>query len=283
MIVDRLAVVGLGLIGGSVALGARKRGLAREISGWDRDPSSLEAALAAGAIDRAAGALEEACAGADLVILAVPVRAAADIARAARAAAGGGAVVTDTGSTKESIVAAMDGMAGGARFVGGHPIAGHENSGFGAARAALFDGAPFIITPTASTSPGAEDLVRLFWTGLGCRVQRLSPADHDRLFALISHLPHLVAFALVEAVFGGVGSLERVRTFTGGGFRDFTRIAASDPVMWRDVCLDNRDRIIEALDYLDGELAILREAVSTGNGGALEKYFQRARERRRAL
>jgi prephenate dehydrogenase len=170
-----------------------------------------------------------------------------------------------------------------ARFVGAHPIAGHEDSGLDASRGDLFDGAPCVVTPTPSTDPAALALVEALWTGLGCRLHRLSPAEHDRLFALISHLPHMASYALVRAVFDGVADPGRVRSFTGGGFRDFTRIAASDPAMWRDICLDNRDEILRAIDLLAGELGALRESIAGADGPALNDYFARSRGLRRSL
>ncbi len=282
--VGNLSVVGLGLIGGSVALGARERGLARRITAFDTRPEMLEQARAAGVVDRAATSLKSAVRGADLIILAVPVLSIAPLAMEAHALAPRTAVITDVGSTKGTVTAALAALPrGGPAFVGGHPIAGTENSGFAAARGDLFEGAPFILTPTPRTGKRAAALVERFWTGLGSRVYRLSPAEHDRLFALISHLPHLVAYALVGAVYGGVGDAEAIARFSGGGFRDYTRIAASDPVMWRDICLDNREQILHALGLLENELAYIREVLSGGQGDTLRAIFEKSRTLKRSL
>ncbi len=281
--IDRLSILGLGLIGGSIARGARERRLARKITAWNRTPAVLEEALAARAIDLAAASPAEAVRGADLVILAVPVLAAPALGLEVRRHAPASAVITDAGSTKESIVAAMEApSAGGAPFVGGHPIAGTENSGFAASRGNLFEGAPFILTPTARTEAAAAAKVETFWAGLGSRVYRLAPGEHDRLFALISHLPHLAAYALVGAVFSGLDDREEAARYMGGGFRDFTRIAASDPAMWRDICLDNRRHLLHALDLLESELSFIRQALSSGEAKTLEAIFAKARSRKKA-
>jgi prephenate dehydrogenase len=281
MTVNRLAVLGLGLIGGSVALGAREGGLAREIIGWNRSPGPLQAALTSGVIDRSASTLREAVEEADLILLAVPVLATPALALEVHGHASPESVITDAGSTKESIVTAMEAVTGGAPFVGGHPIAGAENSGLSAARKDLFVGAPFILTPTERTPPEADGLVESFWAGLGARVMRLAPAEHDRLFAHISHLPHVAAYALVGAVFTGLSDPGLIARFMGGGFRDYTRIAASDAGMWRDICLDNRRHLQHAIGLLEKELSCIREALSTGDGEALESIFNKARTLKR--
>lgn len=279
MIVSDLSIIGLGLIGGSIALDARTHGLAGHITAWDRDADTLRSAAESLAIDRAAGSLEEACAGAELIILAVPVAAAVPLAMEIHRRSSSGTVITDVGSTKESITAAMDDLpAGRADFVGGHPIAGIENSGFGAARKGLFSGAPFIITATEKTSRAAASLVEKFWTGLGCSIHHMPADEHDRIFALVSHLPHLVAYALVNSVLSGIGDPGTVGRFAGGGFRDFVRIAASDPVMWRDISLDNSSRILDALNIMEKEISAIKKALQSGDGEALHDIYKRARE-----
>ncbi len=284
MTVGTLAVVGLGLIGGSVARGARERGLAETVVGCDRSAGVAAEALRRGFIDRVAETPENAARGADLVVLAVPVRAIASMAERVRRAALADCVVTDTGSTKASLAVAMDAVAPpAARFVGAHPIAGREDSGLDASQSDLFDGAPCVITPTPLSDPAAVARVESFWSGLGCRLHRLAPAEHDHLFALISHLPHVAAYALVRAVFHGAADPGLVRTFVGGGFRDFTRIAASDPDMWQDICIDNREEILRAVDLLAAELADLRASIATADGKALHDYFARSRGLRRSL
>jgi prephenate dehydrogenase len=283
MAVGNLSVVGLGLIGGSVALGARERGLARRVTAFDLSPAAAEEALAAGAVDRVAPSLAECCREADLVIVAVPVMAIAPLALQAHAVTPPAAVISDVGSTKTSIVTLLDALPeGGPSFVGGHPIAGRENSGFASARGDLFQDAPFVITPGARSGQGVE-VVHRFWSGLGCRVHVMPPRQHDRLFAYLSHLPHLAAYALTDAVLEGVGGPDTARTFTGGGFRDFTRIAASDPVMWRDISLDNRDLLLPALDHLIARLDFLRGLLAAGDGAELEVVLTRIRAAKRSL
>jgi prephenate dehydrogenase len=281
--IGNLSIIGLGLIGGSIAISAGEARLAGSTTAFDTDPGSLDQALSSGCIDVAAGSLEEAVAEADLIILAVPVLSVAPVAFKVREMARPGAVISDVGSTKGSIVSAME--ASGPPevfFVGGHPIAGTENSGFPAARGDLFRGSPFIVTATNKTDQAAADLVAGFWSGLGSRIHRMTPDEHDRLFALISHLPHVVAYALVGTVMGSLDH-DQVEAFTGGGFRDYTRIAASDPVMWRDICLDNRTHILKTLDHLINELSFIRETMAEGEGEVLQRLFEKARVLKRSL
>jgi prephenate dehydrogenase len=277
-----LSIIGLGLIGGSVALGLRSAGAPWRITAYDTTSEELDLAVEAGAIDHAAPSMEEAVAGADLIILAVPVLAIVPLGLKIMEIAPAGAAVTDVGSTKESIVSAMEvAPSSEASFVGGHPIAGTEDSGFAAAREDLFSGAPYITTPTSRTREEAAEAVTGLWASLGSRIYRMSPEEHDRLFALISHLPHLAAFGLVGTVLSQLDP-EEVERFTGGGFRDFTRIAASDPVMWRDICLDNQRHILRTLDHLLNELSFIRETLAEGDGEALQHIFEKARRLKRS-
>lgn len=268
-----VAVVGVGLIGGSLGLALKERGVCREVVGVDRDP--LDEAIARGAVDRAAP-LEEAAKTAEVVVLATPVGAFPALARALKAHVNPETVITDTGSVKRHVLSHVAPLFGG-RFVGAHPIAGRERSGVGAAKADLFAGAHCILTPTADSDADAVEAVSALWRGTGARVT-VMPADvHDEVFACVSHLPHLAAFALMGVVDrtrpGGVDPA----TFAAGGLRDFTRVAGADPVMWRDICLTNPDAVVAMLEAYTDELSALRDAVRRGDGAFLLDAFAAAR------
>lgn len=268
-----VAVVGVGLIGGSLGLALKTRGVCREVLGVDREP--LDEAVARGAVDRGA-TLEEAAKTAEVVVLATPVGAFPALARALKPHVTPETVVTDTGSVKRHVLTHVAPLFGG-RFVGAHPIAGRERSGVGAAKADLFEGAHCILTPTADSDPDAAEAVSALWRGAGARVTSMPAEVHDEVFACVSHLPHLAAFALMGVVDrtrpGGIDPA----TFAAGGLRDFTRVAGADPVMWRDICLTNPDAVIAMLEgYLD-ELAALRDAIRRGDGEFLLDAFAAAR------
>ncbi len=274
-------IVGVGLIGGSIGLAVRKRRLARTVIGLDRDPKSLDRAAARGAIDPVPAdraGLKKAVGGADLVILAVPVGRARSVARELAPWLAAGTIVTDVGSVKGPLVRDLEeAFAPRVRFVGGHPIAGREKSGVEAASPDLFSEALFVLTPTSRTKPEAIRTVRRFWEALGSRVVTIDPDDHDRILAAVSHLPHLIAYALVNTLF----DLERrngdLLSFSAGGFRDFARIAASSPRMWRDICLANRKNLTAAIGAYESRLGRLKQLLAKGNGPALEAEFEAAR------
>lgn len=274
-----VAVVGVGLIGGSLGLALKARGVCREVVGVDRGP--LDEAIARGAVDRGLR-LEDAAKAAEVVVLATPVGAFAPLARALKPHLGPATVVTDTGSVKRHVLAHVAPLFGG-RFVGAHPIAGRERSGVGAAKADLFEGAQCILTPTEETDADAVEAVSALWRGAGARVTTM-PADvHDEVFACVSHLPHLAAFALM-------GVVDRTRpggldpaAFAAGGLRDFTRVAGADPVMWRDICLTNPDAVIAMLEAYTNELQRLRDAIRRGDGPFLENAFAAARRVRQRV
>ena len=282
---ERLLIVGLGLMGGSLALAARRAGLFSQMIGNSRSAATLEQGLREGVIDRAAPelgvALAELEAG-DVVVICVPTLSVPDILALVRERARPEVTVTDVASVKGSVVAAARAVYGGVppQLVPGHPIAGSEKSGVGAARADLFAHHEVILTPLAET--GGEHLarVRALWSGLGARVSEMDPEGHDEVLAATSHLPHLLAFGLVDALAERAQNREIFR-YAAGGFRDFTRIAGSDPAMWRDIALANRDALLEALDYFDGRLAVLREAIATQDGDLLTGVFTRAQAARR--
>jgi prephenate dehydrogenase len=280
----RVAVVGVGLIGGSFALALRRAGGVTSIVGVDRDASSLERAAALGVIDTAAESVSEATKGADLVVVAVPVRAIGPVLHDVALALDAGAVVTDVGSTKGDVtrVAREELRALFPRFVPGHPIAGRESSGVDAATPDLFKSARIVLTPAEETAPDAVDIVRGCWEAAGGRVATLTAIDHDRIFAAVSHLPHLLSFALVSEIAARANAAELLG-FAAGGFRDFTRIAASSPEMWRDIALQNREALLDELDRYGARLAVFRELVERGDGPGLQRLMTEARASRQAL
>ena len=280
-IIGRLAVIGLGLIGGSFAKGMRQSGLCREVVGCDRDPATLRQAVPLGVVDDITDDLASAVQGADLIMLAVPVLAMEQVLGQLARLELGQAVITDAGSTKNAVVDAVRTAFGHLppQFVPGHPIAGSERSGVEAADAHLFRNHKVILTPLAETSEAALALVRQSWSALGADVEDMPLADHDEVLAATSHLPHLLAFSLVDTLASRSENLEIFR-YAAGGFRDFTRIAASDPVMWRDVFLANRDAVLRSLDNFTHDLSRLRAAVEDGDANTLLGVFTRARSAR---
>jgi prephenate dehydrogenase len=279
----RVAVVGVGLIGGSFAGALRRSGAAAAITGFDRDGSALERAISLGVIDAAADSVREAVRGAELIIVAVPVRAIGPVLRDVALGMDATAVVTDVGSTKGDVLqtARQELRERFARFVPGHPIAGRETSGVEAATADLFKGARVVLTPAAETAPDAVDLVRGAWESAGGKVTQLAADDHDRIFAAVSHLPHLLSFALVSELAERPNAAD-LFGFAAGGFRDFTRIAASSPEMWRDVLLQNREAVLAELDRYQARLAVFRELIERGEGPGLQRLMSEARSARHA-
>ena len=280
----RVAIVGCGLIGGSFALGLRRAGAVGTLVGVDRNAQALARAAALGVIDTAAESVSDAAAGADLVVIAVPVRAIGPVLHDVALALDDAAVVTDVGSTKEDVVrvARAELRARFPRFVPGHPIAGREASGVDAATPELFKGARVVLAPEQETAPDAVDVVRACWEAVGGRVAILEAARHDRIFAAVSHLPHLLSFALVSELASRADGAE-LFGFAAGGFRDFTRIAASSPEMWRDIALQNRQALLEELDRYGARLAVFRELVDKSDGPGLQRLMAEARASRQAL
>ncbi|MBU1224237.1 MAG: prephenate dehydrogenase/arogenate dehydrogenase family protein [Gammaproteobacteria bacterium] len=279
MIVEKLAIVGTGLIGGSFSLALKQAGAVREVLGVGRNPASLDAALERGLIDRAA---DWAQAGqADCILLALPVGETAAVLKNLAPHLKAGAIVTDAGSTKVNVVVAARAALGArmADFVPGHPIAGSEQSGPGAARADLYQGRKVVLTPQADTRADAIATVTALWQAAGAQVETLDAALHDRVFAAVSHLPHLAAFALVDELAQRADGDTFFR-FAASGFRDFTRIASSSPEMWRDIALANREAVLAELDAYVAALHALRSAVSAEDAEAVLAIFSRAREAR---
>jgi prephenate dehydrogenase len=271
-----MAVVGLGLIGGSLALAARKAGLVEWVVGLDTDAAHRELALSSGMVDRVLAGVNGDLSTADLVVLAVPVTGITGLLPEVARWTNGGCLVTDVGSVKGPILAAGDAAFPDGRFVAGHPIAGRERSGPDAARSDLFEEANWIVTPSARTDPRALERVAELWRGVGASIVAMDPAWHDEVFAAVSHLPHLVAYALMDAVLGMPRGEERLK-FSAGGLRDFTRVAASHPRMWRDIFLMNRDQILTVLAAYREALERLEAAIRGGDGEALAARLARAR------
>ena len=276
--IGRLVVVGLGLIGGSFAKGLRERGLCREVVGVDLDAESRRLAVQLGVVDRCESDLAAACQGADVIQLAVPILAVEKLLAQLARIDLGNAVLTDVGSAKGNVVrAARLAFANKAvRFVPGHPIAGSEQSGVEAANAELFRRHKVILTPCEHSDEAAVALVEGLWRELGADVESMEVEHHDQVLAATSHLPHLLAFTLVDSLAKRSENLEIFR-YAAGGFRDFTRIAGSDPVMWHDIFLANREAVLHTLDTFRDDLDALRDAVDAGDGHQLLGVFTRAR------
>jgi prephenate dehydrogenase len=278
-VIRRLALVGLGLLGGSVAKAARADGLADEIVAVGRDRARLEPALRDGVVDRISTRLEEGVAGADFCLLATPVATLTALLPVVWHALPADAVLTDVGSTKGFIVETAEGLARNRplAFVGSHPMAGSEQSGYRVARPDLFRGATVVLTPTERTDSHAVKRVGGFWESLGGRLVTLDPQTHDRATAAISHLPHLGADALVDAV---VRMDPRFFEIAGRGFKDTTRIAASDPQMWREIFQENRAGLAEALAAFRAALDELERLIDGGDAAAIEGALDRIRRTR---
>jgi cyclohexadieny/prephenate dehydrogenase len=273
---ERLAVLGLGLLGGSVAAAAKQRGLAREVVGAARRSAPLERALAAGLVDSVATP-EQAVLGADLVVLGTPVGSMNQVVSDVAASLSSGCLVTDVGSVKGSVIETIPGLLpDGVEFVGAHPMAGSHLRGPDHARADLFEGATCVVTPRAGQDQAAVERVETFWRDLGARVVRRSPAVHDEEVAWVSHLPHLVAFAFADALNAAPDS---VGTLAGGGFRDFTRIAQSDAELWGEILSLNGKALSGPLNHFSASLAKLARALEEGDDESLEKLLNQARLR----
>jgi prephenate dehydrogenase len=279
-VIQRLAIVGVGLLGGSIALAARAHGVAREIVGIGRDRARLEPPLRAGAVDRVTTDIAAGVREADFVVLAATVLANEQLLAEAWRAAGPATVLTDVGSTKRGIVAVAERLSGAAAFVGSHPMAGSEKSGYVVARADLFQNATVIVTPTEASEPRAVKGVTSFWEALGARVSALDPDTHDRVVAAISHLPHVAAWALVDAV---ARFEPAALPFAARGFKDTTRIAAADPAMWTEILLGNRDALVASLAAFRGALADLERLIAAGDRDGIATVLARLKSQRETL
>ena len=281
---QNVAIIGLGLLGGSIGLAIADNLPDIATTGYDEDPAVRTRARERGLVGKVCNSAAEAAAGADLVILCVPVGAMESAAREIAGSLKPGAVVSDVGSSKESIADTLTRVLPGHTVIPAHPVAGTEFSGPDAGFATLFHQRWCILTPPAGTDPARVAEMEEFWTALGARVDRMDARHHDLVLAVTSHIPHLIAYTIV----GTASDLEDVTRsevikYSAGGFRDFTRIAASDPTMWRDVFLNNGEAVLEMLDRFLTDLALMREAIRAGDGETMFDLFRRTREVRRSI
>jgi cyclohexadieny/prephenate dehydrogenase len=282
---SRIALIGFGLIGGSIARVAREQGLAGDIVTTARSAKTRARVMELGIVDRVVETNAEAVKDADLVILCVPVGACGAVAQEIAGDLKRGAIVSDVGSVKGAVVRDMaPHLPTGVHFVPAHPVAGTEHSGPDSGFAELFINRWCILTPPDGTDPDAVEKLRAFWAAIGAKVEIMTPDHHDMVLAITSHLPHLIAYTIVGTAdeLEGVTQSE-VLKFSAGGFRDFTRIAASDPIMWRDVFLTNKDAVLEMLGTFNEDLSKLTRAIRRGDGEALFEHFTRTRAIRRGI
>lgn len=279
--IDKLAVIGVGLIGGSLALALKEAGAVGHVVGVGRGLPNLETALKLGVVDSFTQDLAEGVTDADVVFLATPVQSLGTVAEQAMPHLKPGAIITDGGSVKQAVIDAIEPhLREDVHFVPGHPIAGTENSGAEAAFATLYCDRRCILTPTARTADDALECIRRMWQLVGSQVVIMDVDKHDRVLAAISHLPHMVAYALVNAIGDYDRYDENILEYSAGGFRDFTRIASSDPIMWRDIALTNRDALIEMIQQFETFLAELKEDIVIGSGDRLFEFFRRSKQSR---
>ncbi|RWC93270.1 MAG: prephenate/arogenate dehydrogenase family protein [Mesorhizobium sp.] len=282
---EKIALVGIGLIGSSLARVIRRERLARHVAISTRSPATLARAEQLGLGDSYTTDAKEAVRDADLVIVSVPVGSSGAVAEEIAPALKKGAILTDVGSTKASVIAQMQPhVPEGVHFIPGHPLAGTEKSGPDAGFADLFDNRWCIFTPVPGTDPAALETLSEFWRRCGSNIDTMDPQHHDMTLAIVSHLPHIIAYNIV----GTADDLESVTKtevikYSASGFRDFTRLAASDPTMWRDVCLHNKDAILEMLARFSEDLAFLQRAIRWGDGEKLFDLFTRTRAVRRSI
>jgi cyclohexadieny/prephenate dehydrogenase len=282
---DRIALIGFGLIGGSIARAAREQGLATEVVTTARSAASRARVVELGVVDRVVETNAEAVKGADLVILCIPVGACGAVAAEIAPHLKPGAIVSDVGSVKAAIVKDMAPyLPASVHFVPAHPVAGTENSGPDSGFAELFINRWCILTPPEGTDTDAVEKLRAFWSAIGAKVEIMTAEHHDLVLAITSHLPHLIAYTIVGTAdeLAQVTSSEVIK-FSAGGFRDFTRIAASDPTMWRDVFLANKEAVLEMLGTFNEDLSKLTRAIRRGDGEALFEHFTRTRAIRRGI
>ena len=281
---NKVTIIGVGLIGGSLAKVMKTHKICGEIHGAGRSRETLEQAVKLGVADHMGQSPAHAVEHADLVVLATPVGTFASIVREIAPHLKNGAILTDVGSVKGGLVRTIEGLLpAGVHYVPGHPIAGREKHGVGAASEDLFRGAKCIITPTEGTDVKALEAITALWTVAGMNVVIMDPEQHDHIFAAVSHLPHAAAYAMVSTVAEFTAGADNYTTFSGAGFRDFTRIAASSPEMWRDICLLNGKNIIEMIEQYQFALNRIKKAVKHNDGRKLEELFRSASDVRRGM
>lgn len=281
---DRVAIIGLGLLGGSIGLAVQDNLPGVVTTGWDRDPATRARAAERALVGTVCETGADAVAGADLVIFCVPVGAIGAVAAELAGSIPAGAVISDVGSSKQSVAAALTEALPGRAVIPAHPVAGTERSGPDAGFASLFQGRWCIITPPEGADAAQVGALSIFWEALGAKVELMDAQHHDLVLAVTSHLPHLIAYTIVGTAsdLEGVTQSEVIK-YSAGGFRDFTRIAASDPTMWRDVFLTNKDAVLEMLQRFSEDLTALQRAIRWGDGDALFDLFTRTRAIRRSI
>ena len=280
--IQKLAIVGVGLMGGSLALAARQHARVREVRGFDADPRMLDEALAAGIITRRCASVEEAAAGADLVVICTPVRSIPALVEAAASASPPPRLITDIGSTKAALLATLSSRAR-RLFIGGHPICGAETSGVRFARADLFERATYFLCPPEDAPPEAHEAIHALIAALGARPVVIGAEAHDRIMALVSHVPHVLANVLMAEVGSFEASGRRALYSVGPSFKDLTRVAGANPAMWSDIFFDNRDALISALKSVAADIMLLCENLRDGDEDQVTKGIQRAATFRREL
>ena len=282
---EKVCIVGLGLIGGSIGLAIKRSNISNQITGYARSNSTLERAIELGLVDSVKDNLKDAVNNSDLVILATPLSTFRELVEEMNPFLKKGCIITDTGSAKLTVIEDLkDILPNGVEFVPGHPIAGTEESGPDAGFAELFDNRWCILTPTEDNSINAVDLVKDFWESIGSKVEIMDPMHHDKVLAITSHIPHLIAFNIVGTANNLANVTEKeVVKYSAGGFRDFTRIAASDPKMWSDIFTYNSDAVLEMLDLFSNDLAKLKAAVIKKDSDLLFSNFEKTREVRKNI
>lgn len=279
----KMVIVGVGLIGGSLALACRNKDIVSEIVGVGRSKENLQQALSMNVIDTYFFRVEEAVKDADLIVLATPVKALIRLTEEMVPYLSPGTILTDVGSVKGAVMSIEDIVPPNSSFVGGHPIAGREKSGVRAASPDLFINARCILTPTQKTNTTALERVRSLWEIVGANVSYMSPSLHDKIFAAVSHLPHVAAYALVNTLIDLEETEKDIISFSAGGFKDFTRIAASHPEMWRDICLMNKENIIEMLEAYEEYIGKLKRLIKEEKEEELYSEFVKAKTAREKI
>lgn len=283
MALKKLVIFGVGLIGGSVALALKKAGMRTQIVGVGRHQDSLQTALDLGVIDVASSDIASAVQDADLILIATPVAQTAAILQAIKPHLNAHTIITDAGSTKGDVLACANSTLGEhlPQFIGGHPIAGAEKSGVTAAMADLYSNKNVVLTPSSATKPEAIAIAQHLWETCGAKVSEMTAENHDSIFASVSHLPHLLAFALVDDIASRPNAAQ-LFSFAASGFRDFTRIAGSHPEMWRDISLANKQALLKELDAYEAELATIKTLLKNDDATGLQNLFERASVARNA-
>tara|TARA_Y100000590_G_C15744907_1_gene1021605 strand:- start:3443 stop:4318 length:876 start_codon:yes stop_codon:yes gene_type:complete len=285
--INKLAIIGIGLIGGSFALALRRAGMVKHITGLGRSKKNLQQAQELGIIDEASADYETALEKTDLILLAMPVGQTTEILKKIKPFIGPKTIISDVGSTKQDVVTSARLLIPESfkNFVPAHPIAGAELSGANAANADLFVDKNIVLTPSDETNINSIEILSKLWQGCGAHILSMKPYQHDELLAMTSHLPHMLAFTFMNYIFSNSTkkNTESLLNFSGGGFRDFTRIAESSPEMWRDICLANRHLLLQQIRAYQNELAHMNELIEDGDGSALEKFFLKSQITRKRL